>query len=86
MRGISGNLALPVEKTLWPKPYYIRLVAERLRGLAGGVPLARAEALGEDLAERLGADDAAFTDGIQDDAAWRLAMQVMDGIGLRWNR
>jgi hypothetical protein len=76
-------LALPVEDRPWPNPYYIRLVTEWLRGLASRVSLTEAEALGQEIADRLRADDATATDGIRDEAAWTLATHVVDKIGLR---
>lgn len=63
---------------------YVHLIADWLRGLFSSVSLARAEALGQEIAARLEAGDAALADGIRDEAALMLAIQVMDGIGLRW--
>jgi len=76
-------VALPDEDKPWLRPYHIRLVTEWLRGLAGDVSLTRAEALGQEIAERLGAGDATHAEGIQDEAALTLAIEVMDRIGLR---
>ncbi|MFF2958463.1 hypothetical protein ACFVT1_05980 [Streptomyces sp. NPDC057963] len=56
-------LALPVEGRPWPNPFCIRLMVEWLRGLASGVFVAQAEALGHETAARLSADEATLTDG-----------------------
>ncbi|AWW35720.1 hypothetical protein [Streptomyces cadmiisoli] len=76
-------LALPADDKPWPNRYCIGLVTEWLRGLASRISFAEAETLGQEIADRLRADDVSATDGIEDEAAWTLATHVVDRMGLR---
>lgn len=71
-------LAAPIEDGPWPRPYYVCLVAEWLRGLASHISLAQAEAIGHEIADRLMAANATATDGFQEEAAWALATHIME--------
>ncbi|MFI0960197.1 hypothetical protein ACH4S8_02080 [Streptomyces sp. NPDC021080] len=74
-------LAAPIEDGPWPRPYYVCLVTEWLRGLAAHVRFAQAEALGREMADRVRADRAADAHGIDDESAWALATDVMGRLG-----
>ncbi|MFB6776441.1 hypothetical protein ACFCX0_03195 [Streptomyces sp. NPDC056352] len=71
-------LAAALEDEPRPYPYYVRLVTEWLRGLAGHVRLAQAEALGREIADRLRADRATGTHSLHDEAVWALATHIME--------
>lgn len=71
-------LSAPVEDGPWPRPYYVHLVVEWLRGLTGHVRLAQAEAFGKEMADRMTAARAAGTDCCHDEAALALATDLME--------
>ncbi|MGW2788170.1 hypothetical protein ACWC3X_44705, partial [Streptomyces populi] len=71
-------LAAPNEDSLWVRRYHVRLVTEWLRGLASQVHLTQAEALGQEITDRLEADRATDTHGLHDEAAWALATRIME--------
>lgn len=63
------------------------MVAEWLRGLGSSVPFAQAEALGEEIADRMkagyGSSGATATDSIPDDVPLAIATHVLDRIAVR---
>jgi hypothetical protein len=79
-------LAVPVEGKPWPYRYEIGLVVEWLRGLGSSVSFAQAQALGEEIADRMkagyGSSGATATDGIPDDVALAIATLVLGRIAV----
>jgi hypothetical protein len=79
-------LAVPVGDQPWPYRYEIRLLVEWLRGLSSSVSLAQAQALGEELADRIqagyGSGGATSTDSVPDDVPLAIATHVLDRIAV----
>ncbi|MFG2023643.1 hypothetical protein [Streptomyces sp. NPDC048825] len=70
-------LAAPIEDGPWPRPYYVTLVTEWLRGLASHISIAQAETFGQEIADHLRATAGTVRNGVHDEVAWELATRVM---------
>jgi hypothetical protein len=80
-------LAVPIGDKPWPYPYDIRLLVEWLRGLESSVSFAHAQALGEEIADRMkagyGSSGVTDMDGIPDNVPLAIATHVLDRIAVR---